>query len=82
MPDIPDDHVGWLFHDGDCALCRGSAQRLQGLLARRGIQLRTLQSPDAPLLLGLSGPALMREMRLLLADPEPDFPFITVAADA
>lgn len=60
--------VGWLFHDGDCRLCRQSARRVAGLLGRRGIELRTLQSPDTTELLGLSGRDLLREMRLLLAD--------------
>ena len=57
-----------LFHDGECRLCCKSARRAEKLLARQGIQLRTLQSPGASQLLGLSGRALMREMRLLLAD--------------
>ncbi len=60
--------AGWLFYDGECRLCCESARRVERILDRRRFVLRTLQSPDAPRLLGLSGPALLHEMRLLLAD--------------
>ena len=60
--------AGWIFFDNECSLCRESARRAAGLLARRRFQLCPLQSPDAPERLGLSGRGLLREVRLLLAD--------------
>lgn len=69
--EITDQNVGiggWLFYDGECRLCCASARRVERILARRRVQLCTLQSPDAPQRLGLSDRALLREMRLLLAD--------------
>jgi len=60
--------AGWLFFDGECPLCCASAHRVERLLARRRFQLCALQSPEAPHRLGLSGPVLLREMHLLLAD--------------
>lgn len=60
--------AGWLFYDGECPLCCASARRVEPILARHHFQLRTLQSPEAPLRLGLSGRALLRETRLLLPD--------------
>ena len=60
--------AGWIFFDAECRLCCASVRRLEQVLARRRFQLRTLQLPDAPQRLGLSGRALLREMRLLLAD--------------
>src|SRR5437899_7940581 len=68
---MTDTHVGtagWIYYDHDCHLCREGARRLQKILASRRFQLRTLQSPGAPRELGLSGSALLREVRLLLAD--------------
>ena len=43
-------------------------RRLASVLTRRRFQFRTLQSPEAPQRLGMSGRALFHEMRLLLAD--------------
>lgn len=60
--------AGWLFYDGECRLCCESARRVERILTRRRIRLCTLQSPDAPQRLGLSGRALLHEMRLLTAD--------------
>jgi predicted DCC family thiol-disulfide oxidoreductase YuxK len=60
--------AAWLFYDGECRLCRESAGRVESILARRRIRLCTLQSSEAPQRLGLSGRALLREIRLLLAD--------------
>lgn len=60
--------VGWVFYDGECHLCLGWAKRLQGALDRRRFHLLPLQSPDAWRQLGLSGPAPLGEMRLLLTD--------------
>ncbi len=67
-PDQSVEVAGWLFYDGECPMCYDSARRMERILARRQFQLCTLQSPDAPQRLGLSGRALLREMRLLLAD--------------
>ena len=61
---------GWLFYDGDCLFCCRTVHRFERVLSRRGIRLRTLQSPDAPRprLLGLTGSTLLHEMHLLLKD--------------
>src|SRR5262245_11710015 len=62
------DSAGWVFYDGECAWCRASARRFGRILARRGFQLRPLQSPGVAEQLGLEDRDLLREMRLLLGD--------------
>ena len=59
---------GWVFYDGECPLCIGWAERLRATLGRRHYDLLPLQSPDASHRLGMASPALLNEMRLLLAD--------------
>lgn len=60
--------AGWVFYDGECRICLAWAERLRAALGRRRFNLVPLQSPDASRQLGLVGPALLGEMRLLLAD--------------
>jgi len=60
--------AGWLFYDGECSMCCEAARRAERILAGQRFQLCTLHSPEASKRLGLSGRALYREMRLLLAD--------------
>ena len=46
---------GWVFYDADCAICTGWAERLHGLLARRGLHPVPLQSAWALQKLGVPG---------------------------
>lgn len=57
-----------VFYDAECRLCVAGANRLRGVLARRGIALVPLQSPGASTLLGVPEEQLLVEMRLRLAN--------------
>lgn len=60
--------TGWIFYDAGCPMCSRWVYRLQSILTRRGFRILPLQSPEASRRLHLSGPALLHEMHLLLAD--------------
>ena len=59
---------GWLFYDGDCALCRHLAARLEKILTRRGFDLAPFQVPWARECLDLDLSEPWVEMRLLTRD--------------
>lgn len=60
--------VGWVFYDGECRLCLRWVKRLRGTLDRRRFGMLPLQSQEASHLLGVTGPAPLKEMRLLLPE--------------
>jgi len=60
--------AGWVFFDADCPFCTRIARRLLPILELHGYGLAALQDPRAQALLGLSGEALLQEMRLLTSE--------------
>src|SRR5262245_19844519 len=60
--------VGGVFYDGDCSICVAGARWFGPLLARRGIEMVTLQTPDACAMLGAAEEDRLKEMRLRLED--------------
>jgi len=56
---------GWVFYDGDCALCREFASRFEKILTRRGFDLAPFQAPWARECLDLDVSQPLVEMRLL-----------------
>jgi len=60
--------AGWVFYDGECAFCVGWVQRVERPLARHGFALIPLQTPWVRESLSLDKTALLKEMRLKLAD--------------
>ena len=66
--DKVNDRDGWVFYDGECALCRSWARRSARLLARRGFSLAPLQAPWVRERLRLDAGAPLTKMRLLLTD--------------
>lgn len=56
---------GWVFYDGDCALCRDLARRFEKILTRRGFDLAPLQAPWVTDCLDLDVREPLTEMRLL-----------------
>lgn len=63
-----DSTAGCIFYDADCPMCSRWVRHLQNTLTHRGFRLLQLQSPEASKRLHISGPALLHEMHLLLAD--------------
>lgn len=59
---------GWVFYDGDCALCVKSAGRARRWLERHGFRLLPLQTPGTEDRLGVGMETLLRRMHLLAAD--------------
>lgn len=59
---------GWVFFDGECALCRSLARRFRPPLERRGFGLAPLQDPRVGALLGIPPNLLLQEMRVLTSD--------------
>jgi len=59
---------GIVFYDGECSLCRRGARRLGRALARRRLELASLQAPDACARLGVAEDDRLKEMRLRLED--------------
>src|SRR5262245_7679672 len=59
---------GWVFYDGDCALCRALAGRFEKTLTRRGFDLAPLQASWARECLDLDLSEPLTEMRLLTRD--------------
>jgi predicted DCC family thiol-disulfide oxidoreductase YuxK len=59
---------GWIFFDADCTFCTRIARWLVPIVEPRGIALAPLQDPRVAELLGLSGPALLYEMRFMRSD--------------
>jgi predicted DCC family thiol-disulfide oxidoreductase YuxK len=57
-----------VYYDAECRFCCESVCRLAPILIRRGFAFRPLQSPEARQQFGSSDHALLREMRLSLAD--------------
>jgi predicted DCC family thiol-disulfide oxidoreductase YuxK len=57
-----------LFYDGDCAMCTNGIRRFGPLLARRGIVVEPLQTPDACERLGVREEERLTEMRLRVDD--------------
>ena len=70
--EITDNNVakpsGWVFYDGECALCTRGARHWGGLFARRGFCWLPLQTPGVAGRLGVTKAALLEEMKLQLAD--------------
>ena len=56
---------GWVFYDGACRFCRRLARQWGPALERRRFRLAPLQTPWVAGRLGISGPELLREMRVL-----------------
>ncbi len=63
--EITENIKGWVFYDGECALCSGWVERTYGLMLRRGFHFVPLQSNWATLRLGLNAGEPLREMKLL-----------------
>jgi len=59
---------GWVFFDAECHFCTRIARWLAPILEPRGIALAPLQDPRVSALLGLSGAALLYEMRFMRSD--------------
>jgi predicted DCC family thiol-disulfide oxidoreductase YuxK len=59
---------GWIFYDGDCALCTATASRFSPLLNRHHFNLAPLQSPWAMERIGAKPEEPLPEMKLLAAD--------------
>jgi predicted DCC family thiol-disulfide oxidoreductase YuxK len=69
MTDSKGRHArGWLFFDGECGFCTGTAKWLMGSLKRRGFAVAPLQDPRVASLLGLSPEELLRAIRFVLSD--------------
>ena len=68
LSDTPVTNAGCVYYDGECRFCCASVRRLETILHRRGFVFRPLQSPEARQRFGVSDHALLREMRLSLAD--------------
>jgi predicted DCC family thiol-disulfide oxidoreductase YuxK len=60
--------AGSVFYDGECSMCVEGARRFGPVLARRRIELVSLQTPDACARLGVSEDERLKEMRLRLVD--------------
>jgi hypothetical protein len=56
------------FYDGDCRVCIALAKRFEGVLARRDIALRPLQTEGTAALFGVTQDRLLAEMRLRLGE--------------
>ena len=65
--EITETSKGWVFYDGECALCRGWVERTYAIVLRRGYHFVPLQTPFARARLGLKADELLREMKLLTA---------------
>lgn len=59
---------GWIFYDGECAICWRGVEFWRGAMERRGFEFEALQAPWVRKMLGLDERELLREMRLMLAD--------------
>lgn len=59
---------GWVFYDGECSLCSGTAARFAPLLSRHHFRLAPLQTPWVQQRLGLNPAEPLMEMKLLAAD--------------
>jgi len=59
---------GWLFYDAECDFCTRLARWIKPKLEVRGMALAPLQDPRVAVLLGLSRPELLRELRFLHSD--------------
>lgn len=57
--------AGWLLFDGECAPCTRVARWLSPLLSRRNFRIAALQEEWVGARLGLTGEALLSEMRVL-----------------
>jgi predicted DCC family thiol-disulfide oxidoreductase YuxK len=60
--------AGWVFYDGECAMCIAGAERFARTLAGRGFRLAPLQTTWVRDRLGLYPDDPLEEMRLLLPD--------------
>jgi predicted DCC family thiol-disulfide oxidoreductase YuxK len=65
--EITETNKGWVFYDGECALCRGWVERTYAIVLRRGYHFVPLQTPFARARLGLEADEPLREMKLLTA---------------
>ncbi|HKS82762.1 MAG TPA: DUF393 domain-containing protein [Candidatus Acidoferrales bacterium] len=59
---------GWIFYDGECALCRRSVEFWRDAMERRRFEFEALQAPWVRERLGLDESELLREMRVMLRD--------------
>lgn len=60
--------VGWIFYDGECALCLRWMRRAKRLLNQRDFNFVALQTASAKERLQLTDATALTEMRLLLGD--------------
>ena len=56
---------GWVLYDADCRFCVELVSRAKARLEARHFRLLPLQTPWVQLQLGMTGPELLVEMRLL-----------------
>ena len=63
--EITETNKGWVFYDGECALCSGWVERTYALLLRRGYHFVPLQTSWAKMRLGLNADEPLTEMKLL-----------------
>lgn len=59
---------GWIYYDAQCRWCTRWVRRMGPIWVRRGFQFEPLQSERARAVLGLTGPALVEELKVRLAD--------------
>ncbi len=60
--------AGWVFYDGECALCARGVARFAPVFARRGFVWLPVQSPQAMRALGSHSTSMREEMKLRLAN--------------
>lgn len=60
--------AGWVFYDGECALCLRWLRRVERPLLCRGFQLVPLQAASAKARLNLADNDPLTEMRLIRSD--------------
>jgi predicted DCC family thiol-disulfide oxidoreductase YuxK len=59
---------GWIFYDGDCAVCVNSVAHASRLLRARGFEFAPMQEPWAAERLGLKGGTLPNEFVVISKD--------------
>ena len=63
-----DTAPAWVLYDGDCAFCRGGAERFGRVLEDHGFKLAPLQTPWVRSRFGLDAEAPPAEMLVLMPD--------------
>ena len=62
---MPGNGKHWLLYDGNCRLCLGMVKRWRGTLESRGFAFASLHEEWVGERLGVAGPELLSEMRVL-----------------